>query len=186
MDTEIDICFPKSWSRKWGMSQEDTRGQNSFSFNYFYSGYIIQQLLKFHFEMLDPPEIPACNFWWDLLSSALHIYKILYLSAGRERRHSEQCSHSLMQHIIGHQTSDSEIEEAETLQKMWPNNVRVLIPKHTAREVPQCPCSGAHRHTLGKSSDPSFGGCRASSTTSARHQSSRSFPHCDSRWSWQN
>lgn len=155
MDTEIDICFPKFWSRKWGMSQEDTRGQNSFSFNYFYSGYIIQQLFKFHFEMLDPPEIPAWHFWWDLLSSPLYIYKIFYLSADRERRHGEQCSHSLLKDIIGQQVSDSKIEEAETPQKMWPNNMRVLITKQIAREVSNCSSSWhtqAPRPALGKSS----------------------------------
>lgn len=135
MDTEIDICFPKSWSRKWGMSQEDTRGQNSFSFNYFYSGYIIQQLFKFHFEKLNPPEIPACHFWWDLLSSPLYIYKVFYLSADRESRRGEQCSRSLLKDIIGYQLSASKMEEEEMLCKECGRIIWVLITKQIAGEV---------------------------------------------------
>jgi len=83
------------------MSQEDTRGQDSFSFNYFYSDYIIQKLFKFHFEKLNPPEIPSCHFWWDLLSSPLYVYKIFYLSADRYSRRGEQRCPSLLKDVIG-------------------------------------------------------------------------------------
>lgn len=119
MDTEIDICFPNPEVENEAWVRRIQEGRTHFLLITFIqvisssscSSFILRSwiLLKSQHVIFDG----TC-------SPLLYTYiRGFYLSAVRESRRGEQCSHSLSKDIIDHQVSPSKTGEEETLCKKW-------------------------------------------------------------------